>query len=1136
MILAVTTGVAFSEPVAAASYDVNSSMSNAQIQNIIDNAGLGDTINFLSGIYSNISLTITYAVNLISQGATLMGTGSSPVISITGNNAAGTNVTNFTISNTNSTGGKGNGISASNTNNVNVVNDTIQNTNNAVTFSNVNGSSVRNSKISNASNYGVDVNCGMNYTNYVNKNNVVIDNNIILNTLGVRIGSTSGVSVTNNIIGNNSNGYGISGMSVFSSLMENNTIFNVKDGVNIAQWTKNNTINNNNISANRDGISVVNHATDVAGRETDTSSSITNNYVSGPNQYALFIGGNFQGNISGNTLQNSSINGVQITGKQAATNGLLNATFTNNIIGSSAIGISMENPNVQYLNFSGNNIQSNGYSIQYTQNYMNNGVVIMENNVLNNPQNFIVNSSMTNGYIQSIIDGANLGDTITFLSGTYNNIALTITQTVNLISQGATLMGTGSSPVISITGDNAAGTNVTNFTISNTNSTGGKGNGISASNTNNVNVVNDTIQNTNNAVLFTNVNNSSVRNSKISNASNYGVDVNCGMNYTNYVNKNNVVIDNNIILNTTGVRIGSTSGVSVTNNIIGNNSNGYGINGMSVFSSLIENNTIFNVKDGVNIAQWTKNNTINNNNITNANRDGISVVNHATDAAGRETDTSSSITNNHVSGSNQYALFIGGNFQGNISGNTLQNSSINGVQITGKPSATNGLLNATFTNNIIGSSAIGISMENPNVQYLNFSGNNIQSNGYSIQYTQNFRNNGVIIEENNILSNPQNFIVNSSMTNGYIQSIIDSANLGDTITFLSGTYNNIALTITKAVNMVGNGAILNGAGNDSVLTVLGDSASGTSITGFTIANGTGHYGVCLNSANNVTVANNTITGNMVGVDLFNSANNTITNNKVTGNSWSGICLDTSNGNVLVNNNVSSNQEGVFMANSAQNTISSNVVSGNAYSGISDISGTHNTIQGNTLQSNVWNGMLIQRSTDDVVSGNTLQNNTWSSITIDGSTASDITGNSVSGSQEGIFVANGATGNLIGQNTINNIAYTGISVLSGSNNNTISANQENNSGSNGIFIQNSNQNTVKGNTVQNNGWSGVCLDQASNTSVTMNNIENNPEQGIAVGGSNNTFNSNYWSDWNTTYPRPIDGNNNIYDNNPQLTPY
>ncbi|WP_321421013.1 hypothetical protein [uncultured Methanobacterium sp.] len=41
------------------------------------------------------------------------------------------------------------------------------------------------------------------------KNNVVIDNNVILNTLGVRIGGTSGVSVTNNIIGNNSNGYGI---------------------------------------------------------------------------------------------------------------------------------------------------------------------------------------------------------------------------------------------------------------------------------------------------------------------------------------------------------------------------------------------------------------------------------------------------------------------------------------------------------------------------------------------------------------------------------------------------------------------------------------------------------------------------------------------------------------------------------------------------------------------------------------------------------------------------------------------------------------------------------------------------------------------------------------------------------------
>ncbi|WP_321421014.1 hypothetical protein [uncultured Methanobacterium sp.] len=70
-------------------------MTNDQIQSIIDSAGIGDTITFLGGVYSNIALTITQAVNLISQGATLMGTGSSPVISITGNNAAGTNVTNF---------------------------------------------------------------------------------------------------------------------------------------------------------------------------------------------------------------------------------------------------------------------------------------------------------------------------------------------------------------------------------------------------------------------------------------------------------------------------------------------------------------------------------------------------------------------------------------------------------------------------------------------------------------------------------------------------------------------------------------------------------------------------------------------------------------------------------------------------------------------------------------------------------------------------------------------------------------------------------------------------------------------------------------------------------------------------------
>ncbi|WP_394700835.1 right-handed parallel beta-helix repeat-containing protein [uncultured Methanobacterium sp.] len=755
-----------------------------------------------------------------------------------------------------------------------------------------------------------------------------------------------------------------------------------------------------------------------------------------------------------------------------------------------------------------------------------------------------VNSSMSNSEIQAVIDNCSAGDTVNFLEGVYNNIALTISNVaVNLAGLGAILNSNIDSTVFSISGSNASGTNISGFTINGKEDIYGSY-GINATKTSNINIVNNIFNNTVRAIYFNNVNQSSIKSNGIYNSSelnpNYGVYI---VDTGTLSSKNNVQIDSNILINSTGGIHVEGSGFNITNNLVDGNY-GYlnGVDGQYVFNTLIENNTIRNIDDGININHQYQNLTIVGNiisNMTNAshgNHDGISLVDRSLTAP-----TIPTIIANNTINNTYYGIFLGSNFLGTISGNTINNSRITGMNITEKgagPSETYPL-NANITGNNIINATLGISMENHNVQYLHIDNNNISiGNGgsYSIQYNKYFLNNGnFTVGDGNNFNKPEYFTITTAMNNSYIQSLLDAAKAGDIFSFMAGTYSNIALSITKSVNLVGNGATLNGAGNDSILTVMGDGASGTSISGFTIANGTGHYGVCLNSANNVTVANNTITGNMVGVDLFNSVNNTISGNKVTGNSWSGICLDTSNGNTLTNNNVSSNQEGVFMANSAQNTIGSNVVSGNAYSGISDISGTHNTIQGNTIQSNVWNGMLIQRSTDDMVSGNTVQNTSWSGITLDQATSSTITGNSINGNQEGIFGANNLAGNTISYNDISSNSGNGVNVIQG-NNNTVSVNSIQNNGMISVFVQTSNATTITSNTLNNTGWCGVCLDRATNTGVTRNNIENNYEQGLAVGGSNNTFNSNYWSDWNTTYPRPIDGDNNIYDNNPQLTPY
>ncbi|WP_321423205.1 PKD domain-containing protein [uncultured Methanobacterium sp.] len=381
-------------------------------------------------------------------------------------------------------------------------------------------------------------------------------------------------------------------------------------------------------------------------------------------------------------------------------------------------------------------------------------------------------------------------------------------------------------------------------------------------------------------------------------------------------------------------------------------------------------------------------------------------------------------------------------------------------------------------------------------------------------------------------------IVNNRTNATYtsIQAMIDDVNTlaGDTITFYTGTYTE-NIVLSKSLILIASGVVhlIPLDASQPVLTIT-SNGSGSVIQGFNISGALNSNGVSLDSASNVTLVNNTISGNYVGVKFWNSADNTITNNTVTGNAWSGICLDTSNGNTITGNTVFGNQEGVFLANSLGNTITSNNASGNTYTGVTVIGGSGNLVQGNLVQGNGVSGILIQRSANNNVTVNTVENNSWSGICLDQTTGTNVSGNTVSGNQEGIFVV-GSQGTDVVANSVINSTFTGISILAGSNDTAIIGNQVSGNGVSGILVQRSNLTTIQGNTLQKNSWSGVCLDQATNTSATVNNFENNPEQALAVGGSGNSFDSNYWSDWPYTFARPIDGDNNISDANPQPSP-
>ncbi|MBI4813420.1 MAG: right-handed parallel beta-helix repeat-containing protein [Methanobacterium sp.] len=970
MVLTITTGIAFSEPVAAANHDVDSSWTYEQIQTLIDapTTLAGDTITFFAGVYNDIALSITTSLNLVSNGAILYSNASpsstSPVINILGVGASGTNVTGFTINGN----GNNSGISASNTVGLNIENNNFNNTKRAVYLSNVNETSVKSSRIHNNTEYGIYIQDSGNLTS---RNNLLIDGNTLINSTGGIHIVGSGISILNNSIDmyNQTSKNGIDGSSVYRTNVENGTFTTIT----------NNIVNNNN--------------------------------------FGIFLGGYFTGNVSDNTLNNSRLAAINSTGKHSPTIGSLNDNITNNNITNAAnIGISMENPNVLNFYLEGNNIESEGFNVQYNQYYRDNGNVNIGDNTFSNSQNFIVNSTMTNDYIQSIIDGAHLGDTVTFLAGAYNNIALSVTSAVNMISNGAILNSDGNSPVISIIGALASGTNVTGFTINGN----GTNDGVSASNTQGINISDNLFNNTNNAVSFSNVNGSSVVSNEIYNNTDYGVNIN---DVGNLTSRNNVLIEGNKFVNTSGGIWIIGSGFNISNNYMDMNYNDLnGISGHDVYSALIENNTLVNGDDGINIYMLYKNLTINKNtiiNMTDGYADGISLVNHNNN---KETDTLTTITNNLVDGNN-VGIFLGGNFKGNISGNVLNNSQIAAMNITGKKAATAGSLNANITNNqMINAADLGISMENPNVLNLNLDDNNIESDGFSIQYNQYYRNNEIVnIGSGNTFSNPQNFIVNSTMTNSYIQSIIDGAGLGNTVTFLAGTYNNIALSVTTAVNLVSNGAILNNNGTSSTLSITGASASGTNVTGFTIS-GAGDNGISLDSVNSVTISNNTIHDNSnSGVALSDADNNVIKDNNINNNGEDGVYVESSTGNEIKDNNISNNDgKGVRLRSGANsNNITNNTINNNGEDGLYVKSSTGNDIKENTISENEGNGVILNDADGNNIKNNNIKNNNDAGVYVKSSTDNNITQNTITGNEGKGIRVNNADGNNITDNTINN---------------------------------------------------------------------------------------------------------------------
>lgn len=274
-----------------------------------------------------------------------------------------------------------------------------------------------------------------------------------------------------------------------------------------------------------------------------------------------------------------------------------------------------------------------------------------------------------------------------------------------------------------------------------------------------------------------------------------------------------------------------------------------------------------------------------------------------------------------------------------------------------------------------------------------------------------------------------------------LQSAIDAASPGDTLLVAPGVYGGI--TVSKSLNLEGQGAIIAAGDREACVRVLAD---GVKISGFVVRNG--FYGISLDEVEDCEVSNNTVIHCVQpGIMLKFSNNNTIKNNNASfnglgGEGWYGIYLTNSNNNLIQENVASDNGEyginlfpscnnntlvgnvaqrndyGIYMFTDCEgNVIKSNVLSNNRYAGIDMRLNCHdNSVLNNTIKNNVVAGISLMESGKNTIKGNAITGNGRYGVQVQsGSEGNTIINNTISLSQTGIFL--GADGNTIYKNAI-----------------------------------------------------------------------------------------------------------------------
>jgi parallel beta-helix repeat protein len=184
-----------------------------------------------------------------------------------------------------------------------------------------------------------------------------------------------------------------------------------------------------------------------------------------------------------------------------------------------------------------------------------------------------------------------------------------------------------------------------------------------------------------------------------------------------------------------------------------------------------------------------------------------------------------------------------------------------------------------------------------------------------------------------------------------IQAAVNAASDGDTIFVRNGSYyENVVLN--KTVTLFGENRETTVIDANQRGDCLDVTASGVTVTGFTLQNGGSHYSCVDVSSNYNSIVGNDLTGGWCGVSLAYGSEGEIIEDNVIANNLDGIVGDSLNGVIIIGNDVENNMWGVSIGTySSHCIVSFNNLSYSWTQGLYAYAPSYCTFEGNNITNN-----------------------------------------------------------------------------------------------------------------------------------------------------------------------------------------